>query len=180
MRPEEKIIKTFYDNKTSRLYYNQIKELSKLSDNTLSRILNNLVEEKILLKEVKKSNTFYKIIDKKIVGLMFSKFDINKLRNLNLDSYVPINEFTKNVPKQIYSIILFGSVSRKEETKNSDIDLLVILNYHYEKKLNDIYSKTMKKEIEKIKKDTESISIYPINIFFSEETPLVPKPISQT
>src|SRR3989339_341696 len=72
MKPEEKIYQAYFESKKNSLYFNEIKELSKLADSSLTTTLNRLTE----------NNT----------------------------------------------IVHFGSASRKEERKESDIDLLVVSN----------------------------------------------------
>ncbi len=151
MKPEDKIYKAYFDSKKSTLYFNEIKELSKLSDSSLANTLNKLLKNNTLTKEKTKSNTFYKIGDKKIFALKFSEIAIEKFNNLNLAVKVPLRNFLKNIPKDIYTIILFGSASRKEEHKNSDIDLLIIAN----KQLN----------LTDNKKEAEITSKRPISIF---------------
>ena len=128
MKPEEKVYKAYFESKKNSLYFNEIKELSKLSDSSLTNTLNKLLHNNILTREKTKSNTFYKIKDKKLFALKFSEIAINKFNNLNIGVKTPLRNFLKNIPKEIYAIILFGSASRKEEQKGSDIDLLIIAN----------------------------------------------------
>ncbi len=151
MRPEEKVYKAYFKSKKSRLYFNEIKELSKLSDSSLTNTLNKLIKNKILSKEKTKSNTYYTIKNKKLFELKFSELAIKKFQELNRGVRIPLNNFLKNINKGIYTIILFGSASRKQEREGSDIDLLIISH----KKIN----------INKNKKEGELISNYPINIF---------------
>jgi predicted nucleotidyltransferase len=151
MRAEEKIYQAFFEIKETKLYYNQIKEHTKLSHSSLQNALEKLKEEKIINEEKTKSNTFYKIKNKKLLELKFSELSMQKFDNLNRGVRIPLNNFLKNLPKEIYTIILFGSASRKEEGKESDIDLLVVSQ-------NQL-------DISKNKKEGELISNYPINIF---------------
>ncbi len=151
MKPEEKVYKAYFDSRKTSLYFNEIKELSKLSDSSLTNTLTKLTKSNILTQEKTKSNTFYKIKDKKILSLKFSELAIKKFQALNRGVRVPLNNFLKNLPKEIYTIILFGSASRKEEGKDSDIDILVVSN----KSLN----------LENNKKNAEAISNYHLSIF---------------
>ena len=128
MKPEDKIYKAYFESKKNTLYFNEIKELSKLSDSSLTNTLNKLVHNNILTQEKTKSNTFYKIKDKKLFTLKFSEIAIQEFNKLNIGVKNPLRNFLKNIPKEIYTIILFGSASRKEEQKGSDIDLLIIAN----------------------------------------------------
>jgi len=151
MKAEEKIFKAFLGINEPRLYYNQIKEYTNLSHSSLQNSLKKLKEENTLLEEKTKSNTFYKIKDKKLTSLRFSEIALKKFNKLNLNVKTPLKNFLKNLPEEIYTIILFGSSSRKQETKKSDIDLLIISN----KKI----------DLLKNKKEAEITSKHPISIF---------------
>lgn len=151
MKAENKIFNTFFELKKPKLYYNQIKEYSKLSHSSLQNALYKLLENKIISEEKTKSNKFYIIKNKKLFILRFSECALQKFNNLNLGVKNPLNIFLKNISQEIFSIILFGSASRKEEQKGSDIDLLIISN----KKLN----------LENHKKEAEITSKYPISMF---------------
>ena len=151
MKPEDKIYKAYFESKKNSLYFNEIKELSKLSDSSLTNTLNKLTQNSVLTQEKTKSNTFYKIKDKKLFALKFSEIAIQKFNNLNIGVKNPLKNFLKDLSKEIYTIVLFGSASRKEEQKESDIDLLIISN----KKTN----------LANNKKEAEITSKHPISIF---------------
>lgn len=127
MKPEDKIYQAYFESKKPSLYFNELKELSKLSDSSLANTLKNLING-VLTQEKTKSNTFYKIKDKKLFALKFSEIAVKKFNELNLGVKNPLRNFLKNIPKEVYTIVLFGSASRKEEKKGSDIDLLIITN----------------------------------------------------
>ena len=151
MKPEEKVYKAYFESKKNSLYFNEIKELSKLSDSSLTNTLNKLLKDNKVTQEKTKSNTFYKIKDKKLFALKFSEIAIHKFNELNIGVKTPLRNFLKNLPQEIYTIILFGSVSRKEERKESDIDLLIVTN----KKI----------DITNNKKEAEITSKHPISLF---------------
>ncbi|MGK0209122.1 MAG: putative nucleotidyltransferase [Patescibacteria group bacterium] len=151
MKPEEKIYNAYFQTQKSSLYFNQIKELSKLSDSSLANTLKRLVENKIFTKEKSKSNTNYTIKNKKIIALKFSEIAIQKYSNLNPNIKIPLKYFLKDLTDQIHTIILFGSASKKTEHSKSDIDLLVIGN--------------ITNEILKNKKEAEITSKHPISLF---------------
>ncbi len=151
MKPEEKVYKAYFESKKSSLYFNEIKELSKLSDSSLTNILVKLKKNNTLTQEKTKSNTFYKIKDKKLFALKFSEIAINKFNSLNAGVKTPLRNFLKNIPAKIYTIILFGSASRNEEQKQSDIDLLIVAEKKTDLKSN--------------KKEAELTSKHPISLF---------------
>lgn len=151
MRPEEKVFKAYLDSKKSTLYFNEIKELSKLSDSSLANVLSNLVKNKTISQEKTKSNTFYSVKNKKLFELKFSELAMQKFQELNRGVRVPLNNFLEGISKKLYTIIIFGSSSRKEERKESDIDLLIVSH--------------SKVDLSKNKKQGELISNHPISIF---------------
>ncbi|MDP3917541.1 MAG: nucleotidyltransferase domain-containing protein [Nanoarchaeota archaeon] len=151
MKAEEKVYKAFFDLKESKLYYNQIKEQANLSHSSLQNALEKLKKANILSEEKTKANTFYKIKDKKLLALKFSEIATQKFNNLNPNIKIPLKNFLKKLPEDISTIILFGSASRKEETKDSDIDLLIVSNKKIDLSTN--------------KKEAEITSNYPISLF---------------
>ena len=151
MRPEEKVYKAYFESKKLSLYFNEIKELSKLSDSSLTNTLNRLTAEKILYREKTKSNTFYKVKNKKLMALKFSELAMNTFNNLNRGIKVPLNNFLNNFPLSIHTVVLFGSASRKEEREESDIDLLVVSD--------------KEQDLKKNKNEGEIVSKYAISIF---------------
>ncbi len=136
MRPEYKVYEVYFKSKKSKLYFNEIKEISKLSDSSLANTLNKLTKNRILYKEKTKSNTFYKIKNKKIIALKFSELAVQKFNTLNREIKIPLKNFLKNMSQEIKTIILFGSVARKQEQKESDIDLLIITDKPIDLKQN--------------------------------------------
>ena len=151
MKPEEKIYHAYFESKMPELYFNQIKEATKLSDSSLTNSLKKLVENNILGVNKTRSNTFYKIKDTKIVALYFSQIAITKFKCLNIGVRIPLQNFLKKISDDIFTVILFGSASIKEETENSDIDILLVSD--------------SKIRYDSIKKEVDAVSNYPLNIF---------------
>ncbi|MBW6462080.1 MAG: nucleotidyltransferase domain-containing protein [DPANN group archaeon] len=151
MKAEDKIFYAFYESKEQQLYFNQIKEITKLSNSSLQNALNLLIKDKTLTIDKRKSNTFYKIHNKKLFALHFSKISLKKFQNLNRGIRMPLDNFLTKIEGDIFTIVLFGSASRKAEKKDSDIDILVV-------------SKT-KINLDLLKKEIDSLSNYPLNIF---------------
>ena len=151
MKPESKIYNAYFQTSKNSLYFNEIKELTKLSDSSLSNTLRRLTKDNMIAKEITKSNTYYKIRNKKLFALKFSEIAINQFEQLNIGIKSPLRNFLKNISSEIYTIILFGSASKKQEQKGSDIDLLIITN----KKL----------DLTPHKKEAEITSKYPVSLF---------------
>jgi len=155
MKAEDKIYLAFFETKKKEIYFNELKELTKLSDSSLANTLKRLVSENILKTLKTKSNTFYQINNKRLLSIKFSEIAISKFELLNRGIKMPLQNFLRLTPKNIYSIILFGSASRKQEKKDSDIDMLIISNE--------------KQNFSKIKKKIESQSNYPLNMFICSQ-----------
>jgi len=152
MKAEEKIFKAYMTSKESRLYFNQIKEYTKLSNSSLQNSLDKLIKNKTITVEKTKSNTYYKINDKKVFAIEFSKIAFENFKNLNKGVRIPLEELLSNLETEVFTIILFGSSSKKQETKDSDIDLMIVSDKNI-------------KELDDIKKKAELISNHPLNIF---------------
>ena len=152
MKAEEKIFEAYMISKETKLYLNQIKEYTKLSNSSLQNSLNKLIKNKTITIEKTKSNTYYKINDKKSFAIEFSKIAFGKFKTLNKGVRIPLEELLNNLDTEVFTIILFGSSSKKQETKDSDIDLMIVSD-------KDI------KELNNIKKKAELISNHPLNIF---------------
>lgn len=151
MKSEEKIYLAYLELKQNKLYYNQLKEYTKLSHSSVQNILEKLTKSGILKQEKTKSNTFYEINNKKQFALKFSEIAIQKFNNLNVGIKNPLRNFLKELPQTVFTIVLFGSASIKEERKDSDIDLLIVTD--------------KKQNFEELKKKINALSNYPLNLF---------------
>ena len=145
MKPDEKVFRAYYSVKKKSLYFNEIKELSGLSDSSLSATLKSMVNNNTIERTRTKSNTYYKIKNIKLIQLKFSEIALEQFNTLNHNIRIPLTHFLKDIPKEVYTIILFGSASRKKEGKNSDIDIMIVsitkTNMEKQKKNAEITSK---------------------------------------
>ncbi|MEA3430076.1 MAG: nucleotidyltransferase domain-containing protein [Nanoarchaeota archaeon] len=151
MKAEYKIFKAFLEKKQEKIYFNELKEYTKLSNSSLQNTLKGLIKNNMLKVEKTKSNTFYSIKNKKSFALKFSELALKRFNNLNIGIKNPLRNFMENLPNTIFSIILFGSASERREQKHSDIDLLIVSN--------------SKNDFAIQKKKAEVTSKYPISIF---------------
>lgn len=151
MKADEKVYEAYLGLRQSKLYFNQIKEHTGLSNSSLQNVLDKLMKNGILKLNKTKSNTFYQIKNKKIFSLKFSEIALNKFEALNLEVKSPLRNFLKEIPNHIFSIVLFGSASKKEEQKGSDIDVLII--------------EDKKTDLESLRKEINNLSNHPLSIF---------------
>jgi hypothetical protein len=161
--PLERFYYSFFKSKKKTLYFNQLKELGKICDSVLSKIVKDLKSKNLIKIRKEKNNTFYSIKNNNQTLRMFWQFATEKFDNLNPDVRMPLQNLILKEPTTTLFIILFGSSSRKEETKESDIDLLVVI-YDFKTLFGKDYEKFMKKEFKKLEEKINSLSIYPINI----------------
>lgn len=162
------IYQAFFNSKKDKLYYNQLKEITSLSYSSLQTVLKKLKENKEIEEEKTKSNTFYSLTNK-CKAIEFTKITQDKLETLNLDVKVPLKDFINLAPSEIFTIILFGSASIKQEQKNSDIDLLVVLHKFENNELQKLYEQEIREKFEKIKKEINTRSIYPLSLFITNK-----------
>ena len=153
MIAEYKIYKAYFESNAPKLYYNEIKRHTNLSHSSLQNSLSKLIKNNILKEEKTISNKYYIINNKKLVSLKFSEIAIQKFNNLNIGVKNPLRNFLNNIPKEIYTIVIFGSASIKEEKKGSYIDILIVSDKKIDLKIH--------------KKEAEIISKYHISIFQS-------------
>jgi len=167
MDAQFKIFNAFFNLNSDRLYFSQIKDDSGLSNSSLQNTIKKLLSRKILSKEETKANVFIKIDDKKVFAIEYSRIALEKFNSLNRNVRMPLKEFIEKTPKQIHSIILFGSSSRKKEGKDSDIDLLIILYSFKDKNLQKKYEEDVIPIINNLCREIETRSIHRISVSFA-------------
>lgn len=151
MKSEDKMYMAFFESKAKKLYYSQLKDLTKLSHSSLQNTLKRFVTQNILLEDKQKAHVFYEIKQTRLFALKYSEIALRKFANLNRRVRIPLENFLQEIPQNIYSIVLFGSASRGEEQNESDIDILVVSD--------------TKLDLETAKKHANSISHYPLSVF---------------
>lgn len=168
IKNKDKVYLAFFNSKKERLYYNQLKDITHLSHSSLQNVLKKLIENKEIKEEKEKSNIYYSL-RKKYKAIEFTKITYEIINNLNLDVRIPIQEFIELIPTKIYSCLFFGSASIKQEREGSDLDLLIIIETFENEKLQKLYETEIKDEIEKIKDELNTRSIYHFSIGFIDK-----------
>jgi len=164
MDAEKKILGTFRKSR-SALYYSQIKDMTRLSHSSLQNTLAKLEKIHLLAKETTKAHAFYKIT--KHAYPYFAQLDQESYHLLHRTVILPLEEFLNNSPKSAFFIMLFGSASRGNERKESDIDILVVLHEFKDSVLQEKYDREMRHLFTEAKKKAESISIHPFSLVFA-------------
>jgi predicted nucleotidyltransferase len=166
--PIEKVYFAFYQSKKKKMYFNEIREKTKMSISSMQNALVKLERLNGIKKIKEKGNVFYELDYKDYIILNFTKFDLMRFNDLNRNIKIPLKEFLDKI-NNVAFVLLFGSSSRREEKKASDIDLLIVTNYYEEKELNEKYQKEIKCKIEAIKKSVNAKSLHPLSLAFVNE-----------
>ena len=165
MKAEEKVYKAFYDVKNSWLYFSELRNKTGLSNSSLQNVISKLEKEKKLETDKKTSNVFFRINQKK-VPLIFTQIDKERFDSLNTEVRIPLGNWLKEITA-VEFILLFGSASRKKEKDGSDVDILVVFHKFKNNKLQELYEKQIKQEINNLTKKINSESIYPLKVIFT-------------
>lgn len=153
---EENVIKLFFEEPTKHWHFKEIQTRINIADNKISRWLKKFIKMKLINKiKVKGKMPYY------ISNYNNSEYQNKKklfaLKEFNEKGF--LNHLTDLNSK---TIILFGSFSRWDWHKNSDIDLFIYGNDNnlkktkYEKLLNhqiQIFNFKNKSELKKIPKE---------------------------
>jgi len=122
----------FYENKKTSIHLREIARKTKLNENSATRFL-KILEKEDLLKSIFEGNLRkYSITSSRALFALFSIFDIErfgKLPGLRKDA---VDFFMSALPEKPIIAVLFGSTAKGSYTKESDIDILLIVN----KKIN--------------------------------------------
>lgn len=124
----EKILKLFYEAKTSRFHLREIARRTSLNENSVSRFLKRLEEEKLLKSEKDGNLKKYGIFKNKKVFLLFSFFDVERFEKLPFLRKNAINYFFDKLKEKPIIAVLFGSTAKDSFDHRSDIDLFLIVN----------------------------------------------------
>ena len=116
-----KILKFFLENPYKEVYLRELAKNLKLSVFAIKKYADLLIKEG-LVKEERKANLRY---FKANTNNLFFKY-LKIAFNINLILKSGLIDFLKENIANISSIILFGSIAKGEDTKKSDIDILII------------------------------------------------------
>jgi len=130
----KKIINLLADYPQRQFFTKEIADEINISLGGAHNSLKELVKENMVFKEVKGNMKFFQI---NMQNLLVKQLRITSVNEKILKVIKKIEKYSKK-------IILFGSASRGEQDKESDIDLFVLTNNPQEvKKISDIYSKKL-------------------------------------
>ena len=157
----DKISELFFKEPEREFHVRELAKLLKRSPTTISKYLKEYGSKKILISKRKLNHLLFKADTESV---KFKQLKLNY--NLNVLHESGLIEYLVEAFNQPEAIVLFGSFSKAEDNKNSDVDILIISSKKqepnvekFEKKLNHkiqlfIHSKT---ELEKIKKKNKEL-----------------------
>ncbi len=123
-----KILRLFYENKKASFHLREIARKTRLYTNSATRFLNQLEKEGLLTSQREANLKRYKIKKSEKLNNIFASFDIERLNKLPLERKRAINYFLNKLQEKPVIVLLFGSTAKETFRRDSDIDLILIVN----------------------------------------------------
>ena len=118
---EDRIMGVFFKEPYKEFHLRQLGRIMKYNPSTLSKYLDNYYKNKLIVKEKERGYIIYKAdIDSEMFKLRKVWYNLERIRKSGIIEFI---ENSLNYPR---AIILFGSYSKGENTKESDLDLFVL------------------------------------------------------
>lgn len=124
----EKIMKLFYENKKENFHLREIARRTHMNENNASKILAKLENNKILVSKREGNLKKFFISNQDRVFSIFSYFDIEKFNNLDILRKKAMDYFMDKLEEKPIIALIFGSSAKGTARKDSDIDILLIVN----------------------------------------------------
>jgi predicted nucleotidyltransferase len=158
------VLKAMHDDLQRWYYTRELARLSKTSKTTISDEFPKLVKQAILNQRAEGREVFYKLnLANPITRKLCELFETEKREEFykeNKRLSWALQDFSKRIfdfLPQVQSIVLFGSASRGEMTKTSDVDILVIVPNLPQESFNQLM-----KDVDKLAGDVAAT--YPLNL----------------
>ena len=124
----EKIMMLFYSDKHAKIHLRDIARKTSLNENSATRFLKQLEQNNILQHEKDGNLKKYSIQKNTTTYSTFLLFDLQRFNKLPRIRKRAIHYFTEKLQEKPIITLLFGSTAKNTYTKDSDIDLLLIVN----------------------------------------------------
>ncbi|HII16033.1 MAG TPA: hypothetical protein HA362_07005 [Nanoarchaeota archaeon] len=122
------ILRLFYNEKNARIHLRDIARKAGLNENSASRFLEQMAKGGILSSEKDGNLKKYSLKKGNNVFVLLSVLDVERLNRLPGIRRNAISYFLNVLPEQPVFVLLFGSTAKGIYTKDSDLDLLLIVN----------------------------------------------------
>jgi len=158
------VLKAMHDDLQRWYYTRELARLSKTGKTTISDEFPKLVKQAILNQRAEGREVFYKLnLANSITRKLCELFETEKREEFykeNKRLSWALQDFSKRIfdfLPQVQSIVLFGSASRGDMTKTSDVDILVIVPNLPQESFNQLM-----KDVDKLAGDVAAT--YPLNL----------------
>jgi len=138
----EKIMRLFYEHKNESLHLREIVRRVSMNENSAKRFLDKLEKERMLVSKKDGNMRKFSIRKTDNVFRIFTFFDMEKLSGLELLRKNAINYFVDHLGEKPIIAFVFGSTARGAARKDSDIDILLIVNHKLNTKEASDYAET--------------------------------------
>lgn len=129
LKKSYKILSVFAKNPGKEYLFEEIKKITKSKSESYT--YNNLqffVNENIIKKEIKGGVSFYKALNSpKTISYLSITAEHNAWQKKNLPLRI-IQELTNLIKIKFYTLLITGSYANSKETKNSDLDIIIVVN----------------------------------------------------
>ena len=118
---ELKILKNFFGEPHREFHLRELGRITRYNPSTLSKYLNRYIKSGILTKKRERGHVLYKAdTESDIFKLKKIYYNVERIHESGIIKFL---ESSLNHPK---SIVLFGSYSKGENVKRSDLDLFIL------------------------------------------------------
>jgi len=149
-----KIMRIFYNNRGKSFHLRELSRKTSLVGQSIMRHLDFLEKNRLLHSKREGNQRRYSINQSKKAYAVFTMFDVDRFEKLPPIRKQAVETYLKNLPEQPVYAVLFGSTAKENYTKDSDIDILLVVN-------SKIDSKKAEKEADAL--HSTKISTFQIN-----------------
>ncbi len=136
-----KMLKLFYENRNSALHLRNISRKAKMNESSVFRYLKLLEKEKVVNSKIDGNmKKFY--INSNFAPKILPLFDYEKLDNLPLRRKNAVIFYLSKLVKKPVFVVVFGSTSKGNYTKESDIDILEVISCDNDNKIAKKYAES--------------------------------------
>lgn len=155
---KQKILYFLAENIGMKFFDKEISEKSKISRGATNKALKELAKSDLILKETSGRMNFYQANS---ANPLLKQFKV-------LNNIIILSDLIKKLKETSEKIILFGSVSRGENYKDSDTDIFILT--HDKERATEIIKKSKLKSLQPIvKTPAEFIDLEKNNLTFYQE-----------
>ncbi len=120
MSAKDKVLSKIFEDPSKKYYVRELAQEAKVNPNSVLNVVKEMEKEGLVKKETKKHITeIYAILDSPVFTARKLLFNLAKIYESKIIDFLVENYHPK-------AVILFGSYSRGEDIKKSDIDIAIV------------------------------------------------------